>query len=105
MKLGFFFLTLISLNLLFHVAWSLRSKKWETIPPKSLMLANPSPITWSASLYCIRQGSKVHDTLLEEFLEGHRGTVDDEHCVSSTDRWSVREDYTGFKPVLGQACY
>ena len=42
MKFWFCCLTLVSLNLLFHVALSLRSKKWETISPKSLILANPS---------------------------------------------------------------
>ena len=40
---------------------------------------------------------QVHDTLLEEFPEGHGDTVDDEHRFSSTDRWSVRKDYTGFR--------
>ena len=55
------------------------------------------PVTWSANLYRIGQGSQVHDTLLEEFLEGHGDAVDDEHYVSSIDRWSVREDHTGFR--------
>ena len=31
---------------------------------------------------------------MEEFPEGHGDTIDDEHRFSSTDRWSVREDYT-----------
>ena len=53
--------------------------------------------TWSASLYHIGQGSQNYDTLLEEFPKGHGDTVDDEHCVSSTNRWSVGEDHTDFR--------
>ena len=59
--------------------------------------ARDCPITWSTSVHNIEQGSQVHDTLLEEFPKGHGDVVDDEHCVSSTDRWSVREDHIGFK--------
>ena len=44
----------------------------------------------------ILQGSQIHDTLLEEFLEGHKDVVNDEHCVSSTDGWPVGKDHTGF---------
>ena len=47
-------------------------------------------VTWSASLYHIGQGSQVHDTLLEEFPEGHGDAIDDENCVSSIDSWSER---------------
>ena len=56
-----------------------------------------SPATWSASLYCIEQRSQVYDLLLEELLEGHGYTVDDEYCVSSIDGWSVGEDHTGVR--------
>ena len=38
-----------------------------------------------------------YSLLLEEFLEGHGYTVDDEYCISSTDRWSVGEDHTGVR--------
>ena len=44
-----------------------------------------SPNTWSASLYWVGQRSQVYDSLFEEFLEGHRDIVDDEHYFSSTD--------------------
>ena len=54
-------------------------------------------MTWSSSVHSIGQGSQVHDTLLEEFPEGHGNAVDNEHCVSSIDRWSVGEDHTGFR--------
>ena len=55
------------------------------------------PGTWSTSVHSIEQGSQVYGTLLEEFPKGHGEIVDDEHCVSSADRWSVREDHTGFR--------
>ena len=54
-------------------------------------------VTWSTSVYCIGPGSQVYDSLLEEFPESHGDIVDDEHCFSSTDRWSVGEDHTGFR--------
>ena len=54
-------------------------------------------VAWSAILHSIGLGSQVYGSLLEEFLESHGDTVDDEHCFSSTDRWSVREDHTGFR--------
>ena len=60
--------------------------------------------TWSTSVHSIRQGSQVYNTLLEEFLEGHGDTVDDEHCFSSTYRWSVGEDYTGFRGHATSMC-
>ena len=44
------------------------------------------PATWSTNVHSIRQGTQVYDTLLEEFLKGHGDTVDDEYCVSSTNR-------------------
>ena len=53
--------------------------------------------TWSTSVYSIRQRSQVYDTLLEEFPKGHGDTVDDEHCVSSTNRWLVGVDHTDFR--------
>ena len=51
----------------------------------------------SSSLYHIRPGSKVYGSLLEEFPESHRNTVVDEHCISSTDRWPVRDNHIGFR--------
>ena len=46
-----------------------------------------------------RTGILDYGTHLEEFPEGHRDVVDDnEHrfCFS-IDRWSVRDDHTGFR--------
>ena len=40
---------------------------------------------------------QVYGTLLEKFPKGHGDTVDDEHCVSFEDRWSVREDHIDFR--------
>ena len=54
-------------------------------------------VTWSTSVHSIGQGSHIHRTFLEEFLEGHGDTVDNEHYVSSIDRWLVGEDHTGFR--------
>ena len=36
-------------------------------------------VTWSASLYCIKSGSQVYGSLLEEFPESRGNTIDDEH--------------------------
>ena len=55
------------------------------------------PATWSTSVHSFRQGSQVYGTLLEEFPKGYGNTVDDEHCISSIDRWSVEEDHIGFR--------
>ena len=44
-----------------------------------VVCSGDSPVTWSVSFHSIRSGSPVHDSLLEEFLEGHGDTVDDEH--------------------------
>ena len=35
-------------------------------------------------------------SVLEEFLEGHGDTDEDEHSVSSVDGQTVKEDYPGF---------
>ena len=51
------------------------------------------PVTWSVSLYRIGSGSQVYSSLLEEFSESHRDTVDDEHNFSSSDGRSVRADH------------
>ena len=44
-----------------------------------VVCSGDSPVTWSASFHSIRSGSPVHDSLLEEFPEGHGNTVDNEH--------------------------
>ena len=38
--------------------------------------------------------SQVYSSILEEFPESHGDTIEDEYCFSSTNRWSIREDYT-----------
>ena len=43
------------------------------------------------------QGSHIYGTLLEEFPKGHEDTVDDEHNISSSNIWSVKDDHTYFK--------
>ena len=62
------------------------------------------PATWSTSVHSIGQGSQVYSTLLEEFLEGHGDTVDDEHRFSSINRWSVGDDHIGFKGHATSMC-
>ena len=57
-------------------------------------------VKWSVSLYRIRLGSQVYNSLLEEFPESHENTVDYEHCFSSTDKRPVGEDHAGFGGLL-----
>ena len=60
-------------------------------------------VTWSASIHSIEWGSQVYNSFFEEFLESHEDTVDDEHNLSSSDGWSVREDYPDLEDML-RAC-
>ena len=55
------------------------------------------PITWSVNVYSIGSKSQVYSLLLEEFPASHGDTVDDEHCFSSIDERSVREDHPNIK--------
>ena len=41
---------------------------------------------------------------LEEFLKSYGDIVDDEHCISSVDRWSVGDDHTGFRGHVESTC-
>ena len=66
--------------------------------------ARDCSVTWSTSVYSIGQRSQVHDTLLEEFPEGHGDAIDDEHYVSSIDRWSDGEDHTGLRGHAVSMC-
>ena len=52
---------------------------------------------WSVSVHSVGHRSQIYDALLEELLEGHRDTVDYEHCISSADGWLVGEDHTDFR--------
>ena len=54
-------------------------------------------VAWSSSLYCIRSGSQVYGSFLEDFLE-----VDDEHCFSSTDERSVIDNHPN---IIGHATF
>ena len=63
------------------------------------------PVAQGTSVHSIRLGFQVYDSFLEEFPASHVDTVDDEHCFSSLDRWSVGEDHpdvrrhaTGLRP-------
>ena len=38
-----------------------------------------------------------YGTLLEEFPKGNGDTVNDEHSVSSAEKWSVGGDHTDFR--------
>ena len=55
------------------------------------------PVTWNVSLYSIRSGSQVYGSFLGEFPVSHGNTVDDEHCFSSSDGRSVKEDHPDFR--------
>ena len=55
------------------------------------------PVTWNVSLYSIRPGSQVYYSFLGDFLVSHGNTVDDEHCFSSSDGQSVKEDHPNFR--------
>ena len=48
-------------------------------------------------MYCIGSVSQVYGSFLEEVLESHGDTVDDEHCFSSLNGRSIREDYPDFR--------
>ena len=43
-------------------------------------------------------------TLLEKFPKGYGDTIDDEYCVSSVDKWSIRENHTGFRGHAASMC-
>ena len=62
------------------------------------------PATWSASIHSVGQRSQVYDIFLVEFPKGHEDTIDDEHNVSSVDRWLVGEDHTGFRGLATRMC-
>ena len=56
-----------------------------------------SPATWSSSIHSVGLRPEVYGALLKEFPKGHGHTADREYSFPSTDRWSVREDYTGVR--------
>ena len=56
-----------------------------------------STVAWSSSLYSIGSGSSIYDSVLEEFLEGHGDAAFNEYRFSSSDRWSIRADYSDFR--------
>ena len=70
----------------------------------SVVYSRDYPATWSTSVHSIGHRSQVYDTLLEEFLEGHGDTNDDEHRFSSIDRWSVVENHTCFRGLATSMC-
>ena len=49
-------------------------------------------------------GSRVHGSVLEEFPEGHGGTDEDEHSVSSVEGRTIKEDYLGFGGHVVSMC-
>ena len=40
---------------------------------------------------------QIYGTLLEEFPKGQGDIVDDEHNISSSNRWSVGDDHIDFR--------
>ena len=55
------------------------------------------PVAWSVSLYRIKLESQVYGSFFRDFPESHGDAIDDEHCFSSTDGRSVREDHPYFR--------
>ena len=53
--------------------------------------------TWSSNIHSVGQRPEVYSALLEEFPKGYRHTVDHEYNLPPTNRWSVREHYTGVR--------
>ena len=48
-------------------------------------------------IYSSRSRSQVYDSFLGEFLMSHGDTVDDEHCFSSIDGHSVKDDHSDIR--------
>ena len=63
-----------------------------------------STVAWSVSLHSIESGSSVYGSVLEEFPEGHGDTSVDEYRFSSSDEWSIREDYSDFRGHAVSMC-
>ena len=70
----------------------------------SVVYSRDCPATWRTSGHSIGQGSQVYGTFLEEFPKVYGDTVDDEHYVSSVDRWSIREGHTSFRGDAASIC-
>ena len=56
-----------------------------------------STVAWSSSLHNIGSVSLVYGSILEEFSEGHGDIAVDEYRFSSSDRLSIRADYSDFR--------
>ena len=52
-----------------------------------------NPITWSASIYSVRQRPEIYDTLLEELPKGYGDAANDEYCFAPL----VEEDHIDFR--------
>ena len=48
-------------------------------------------------MYCIGSRSQVYGSFLEKVPKSHGDPVDDEHCFSSPNRRSIKEDYPDFR--------
>ena len=46
----------------------------------------------------------MYSTLLEELSKGYGDAIDDEHCLSPIDRWSVKGDHTSFRGHAASMC-
>ena len=54
-------------------------------------------VTESTSLYRIGPGSQVYNSFLGEFPMSHGDKIGDEHCFSSSDKRSIREDHPNIR--------
>ena len=50
------------------------------------------------------KGPKFTIHFWKSFLKFHGDIVDNEHNISSSDRWSVREDHTNFRGHVACTC-
>ena len=70
-----------------------------------VVYSRDSLATWSTSIHSVRQGPEVYGALLKEFPKGYGHTADHEYSFPPTDRWSVRDDYTGVRGHVVSMCH
>ena len=62
-----------------------------------VVYAGDCPVAWDTNIYSIISGSQVYSSFFREFPASHGDTINDEHCFSSSNRWSVRENHPDFR--------
>ena len=50
-------------------------------------------VAWGTSIDSIGSGSQIHGSFLEKFSASHGDTINDEHCFSSPDGWSIKKNH------------